>query len=453
MAGGVFKLSSPKVRPGTYVNVVNGRQPSASYPLSGVAMIPLIGYDWGPREEWIHLTKESPDAAKEKLGRSVYDDNENMMLLQLLFLNAVEVWVYIAGGGEKAKGQIVTETVTENGTESSTAAVTAKYPGSLGNSIKIASVANPLGGFDVSVILDGVEVELFERVETLEELSASAYADFSGEGTLTEFASVSLEGGTDSPEKTNSSLAKFYDMAERVKFNCMALPTEDASLITALVTKIKYIRNSVGWKCHAVVADTKADYEGIYNLTNAFEYEGRKLTTAQATAWLAGAAAAADHKTSLTYTIVRGATAVVGEKPNEKAVEAIKAGETFFSVDESGNVILEYDVNSKTTFLQEDPVDINKGRPCRVYDSFANELLMTFVPGKFSNNSEGWDIMEGLGRAMLKKYQNDGAIMNVDLENDFLVDRGRSTGDSVYITVGIQAVDSAEKYYFTVIAR
>lgn len=453
MAGGTFKLSSPKVRPGTYVNVVNGRQPSASYPLSGVAMVPLIGYDWGPRDEWIHLTKESPDAAKEKLGRSVYDDDDNMLLIRLLFMNAVEVWVYIAGGGEKAKGQITTEITTESGTEDGTAEVTAKYVGSLGNKIKVVSAANPLGGFDVSVLLDGTEVELFERVEYISDLSASAYLEFSGDGALTEFASVSLEGGTDSPEKTNASMAKFFDMAERVKFNCMAMPTDDEALIAALITKIKYIRNSIGWKCHAVVADTKADYEGIYNLTNSFVYEGKKLTTVQATAWLAGAAAAADHKTSLTYTIVRGATAVEGEKPNEKAVEAIKAGETFFSVDEAGNVILEYDVNSKTTFVQEDPADINKGRPCRVYDSFANELLMTFVPGKFSNNSEGWDIMEGLGRAMLKKYQNDGAIMNVDLENDFLVDRGTSAGDSVYITVGIQAVDSAEKYYFTVIAR
>ena len=62
-------------------------------------------------------------------------------------------------------------------------------------------------------------------------------------------------------------------------------------------------------------------------------------------------------------------------------------------------------------------------------------------------------VMEGLGRAILKAYQNDGAIQNVDEENDFLVDRGASTGDSVYISCGIQPVDSAEKYYFTVIAR
>ena len=98
-------------------------------------------------------------------------------------------------------------------------------------------------------------------------------------------------------------------------------------------------------------------------------------------------------------------------------------------------------------------MDINKGRPCRVYDTFANDLLITFIPGKIDNDSIGWAVMEGLGRAMLQAYENDGAITNVDLDEDFLVDQGQSIGDSVYINVGLQAVDSAEKYYFTVVAR
>lgn len=80
MAGGTFKLSSPKVRPGAYVVTKNGKQPTASNAPSGIAIIPLIGYDWGPRGEMIHLTNESPDAAKVKFGRSIYDDNECMVI-------------------------------------------------------------------------------------------------------------------------------------------------------------------------------------------------------------------------------------------------------------------------------------------------------------------------------------------------------------------------------------
>ena len=444
MAGGTFKLSSPKVRPGAYVVTKNGKQPTASNAPSGIAIIPLIGYDWGPRGEMIHLTNESPDAAKVKFGRSIYDDNECMVMLQLMFLNATEVYTYIAGGGEKAKGTITLKSGTGN--------VTAKYPGTLGNKLKVVSVANPEGGFDVSVVLDGSEVELIEGATKVTDLK-SDYVDFAGEGELAAFASASLTGGTNEDSKVNASVATFLDMAEKIKFNYMALPTSEASLITAAVTKIKYIRNSIGWKCGLVVANSAADYENVYNLTNAIEYAGEELTIPQSTAWLAGAAAAAGYTTSLTYTTVTGATGVVGTKTNEESIQAIKKGETFFTISESGDVILEYDVNSKVTFTQDDPTDILKGRPCRVYDSFANDLLLTFVPGRFNNDPTGWTVMEGLGRAILKAYQNDGAIQNVDEENDFLVDRGASTGDSVYISCGIQPVDSAEKYYFTVIAR
>lgn len=444
MAGGTFKLSSPKVRPGAYVVTKNGKQPTASNAPSGIAIIPLIGYDWGPRGEMIHLTNESPDAAKVKFGRSIYDDNECMVMLQLMFLNATEVYTYIAGGGEKAKGTITLKSGTGN--------VTAKYPGTLGNKIKVVSVANPEGGFDVSVVLDGSEVELIEGATKVTDLK-SDYVDFAGEGELAAFASASLTGGTNEDSKVNASVATFLDMTEKIKFNCMALPTSDASLITAAVTKIKYIRNSIGWKCGLVVANSAADYENIYNLTNAAEYAGEELTIPQSVAWLAGAIAAAGYTSSLTYKIFTGATGVVGAKTNEEAIQAIKKGEIFFTVSESGDVIVEYDVNSKVTFTQDDPADIMKGRPCRVYDSFANDLLLTFVPGRFNNDPTGWTVMEGLGRAILKAYQNDGAIQNVDEENDFVVDRGSSAGDSVYITCGIQPVDSAEKYYFTVIAR
>ena len=444
MAGGTFKLSSPKVRPGAYVVTKNGKQPTASNAPSGIAIIPLIGYDWGPRGEMIHLTNESPDAAKVKFGRSIYDDNECMVMLQLMFLNATEVYTYIAGGGEKAKGTITLKSGTGN--------VTAKYPGTLGNKLKIVSVANPEGGFDVSVVLDGSEVELIEGATKVTDLK-SDYVDFAGEGELAAFASASLAGGTNEDSKVNASVATFLDMAEKIKFNCMALPTSEASLITAAVTKIKYIRNSIGWKCGLVVVNSATDYENIYNLTNAAEYAGEELTIPQSAAWLAGAVAAAGYTSSLTYKIFTGATGVVGAKTNEEAIQAIKKGEIFFTVSESGDVIVEYDVNSKVTFTQDDPADIMKGRPCRVYDSFANDLLLTFVPGRFNNDPTGWTVMEGLGRAILKAYQNDGAIQNVDEENDFVVDRGSSAGDSVYITCGIQPVDSAEKYYFTVIAR
>lgn len=446
MAGGTFKLSQPKVRPGTYVNVKNGRQPTASSSARGTAIIPLIGYDWGPRGQWVVITADSPDAHIAELGRSVYDDsNSAMLMLQLMLLGATTVYVYIPDGGVAASADITVG--------SGTMKATARYKGTLGNKIKIVSVANPVGGFDVSVVLDGSEVELFEGVTTIGELSGkSEYVEFTGSGDMAAFASATLEDGSDETSG-NSGISDFLDKSEKVRFNCMCFPTEESSLQTALLTKIKYIRESIGWKCQAVAPNFAADYEGIINLTNSFEYGGKSLSTAEACAWLAGMTAGADYVTSLTYTTVTNATAVVGEMNNEESIEAINAGETFFSVDESGNVILEYDINSRVSSDSETPQDIRKNRPLRVYDTFANDLLITFIPGKFDNDEDGWGVMEGLGRSMLQNYEDDGAITNVELDSDFLIDQGKSIGDSVYITVGLQAVDSADKYYFDVIAR
>lgn len=446
MAGGVYKLSQPKVRPGTYVNVKNGRQPTASGSTRGVAMIPLMGYDWGPRDKWIIISADSPDGHVAELGRSIYDDtNDSMIMLQLMLIGATTVYVYIPEGGEKAKKKVEVAGVTME--------VTAKYPGTLGNTIKVVSVANPVKGFDVSVMMNGSDVELFESVEKVEDLiGKSEYVEVTGSGTLAAFASQTLAGGADTAQG-NKGITDFLDKAEKVRFNCMCFPSEDTALRTALLTKIKYIRESIGWKCQAVAPNFDADYEGIINLVNSFVYGDKALTTTLAGAWLAGMTAGADYVTTLTYAKVVGATAVVGEMNNEASIAAIQAGKTFFSVDETGNVILEYDINSRVSIDAETPQDIRKNRPLRVYDTFANDLLITFVPGKFDNDEDGWGVMEGLGRSMLQNYQDDGAITNVDLDADFLIDQGRSIGDSTYITVGLQAVDSADKFYINVIAR
>lgn len=448
MAGGTFKLSQPKVRPGVYVNVKNGRQPTVSGSVRGTAIIPLIGYDWGPRGEWIVISADSPDGHVAELGRSIYDEsNSSMIMLQLLLLNATTVYVYIPDGGVAAK-----KTITVS---SKSLTVTAKYKGTLGNTIKIVSVANPAGGFDVSVVINGSEVEMFEGIKTMDELKGvSEYVIFSGTGEMTAFASATLEGGTDAVSGAgNAGISDFLDKSEKVRFNCMCFPSTDNSLQAALLTKIRYIRESIGWKCQAVAPNFAADYEGIINLVNSFVYGNRLLTTAEACAWLAGATAGADYVSTLTYAQVTNATSVVGEMNNEASITAIEAGQTFFSVDDEGNVILEYDINSRVHMDSETPQDIKKNRSLRVYDTFANDLLITFRPGKFDNDDDGWAVVEGLGRSMLQNYADDGALTNVNLDEDFLVDTGRSIGDSMYLNVGLQAVDSADKFYFSIITR
>jgi len=121
--------------------------------------------------------------------------------------------------------------------------------------------------------------------------------------------------------------------------------------------------------------------------------------------------------------------------------------------------VAEYDINSLTTYGNgKKAKSWRKNRVTRVLDSFGESIQLNFPPNRFDNDDDGWNAMEGIGKTILKLYGlksegGVGAIRGIDYDRDFLVDRKSSHGDEVYIDVGIQPVDSAEKLYFTVTTR
>ena len=315
--------------------------------------------------------------------------------------------------------------------------------------------ANPVDGFDVQVNLDGSKVAEYEGLSTVEDLIAQdcAYITFSGTGALKAIAGVNLTSGTDTTVE-NEDVTTFLDAIEGVKFNTLCFPLTDASLQTAAKTKIKYMRENMGKGVQVVMPDTESDdYEGVINVTNAVVVDGVALTHGEACAWVAAATAGASNVQSNTYVEYEGASAVVDAKSHEEAVAAINNGEFFFSVSEAGAVVVEYDINSLVTFADGKDKTYRKNRVIRVFDTFAEALQLNFPPNKYDNNAVGWDIMEGIGRTIMKQFEDAGAITNVDYDNDFLVDRGTSQGDETFFNVGLQPVDSAEKLYFTIATR
>lgn len=446
MAGGTFDKTVGKVRPGTYVNFKSSAQESIKGAARGIALVPLANTDYGPSGEMITLTGAAPDAARAKLGYSVYDSDSagNMLLIREAFKNAATVIVYICTEGKAAA------TGTGGGLKA-----TAKYKGERGNALTYSVVANPVGGFDVEVYLDGSKVELYEGVTEAAALTGSEYITFSKneEEELSAIAGVTLSGGTNGTTQ-NDEVSAFLEAADNVKFNTMAFPFTESSLLTAVKTKVKYMRENEGKKVQAAVPKmTSPDYEGIINVTNSYALDDTVLTVAQATAFVAGMTAGATYTESNTYRSVEGAVSVVDAKSHEEAVAAIQNGEFFFSVSEAGAVVVEYDINSLITFADGKGEDYRKNRVIRVLDAFNDSLMLNFPPNKYDNNNTGWDIMEGVGKSILKLYYEAGAIDDVDYDNDFLVDRENSAGDRTYFDVGIKPVDSAEKLFFTVTTR
>lgn len=466
MAGGRFDKLIGKERPGTYINFESGRKNGIiNAGTRGTVIVPLPKAAYGPAKKFIKLTTDNPDAEATMFGYSIYDNDPNrqMLLIREAFKQATTVYVYILTEGKKAQAEITMTTQAADegtGTDAVTNTLTAvaRYGGSRGNALTVTVDANPLGGYDVLVHLDGNKVTQYEGLDTVEELIAleNPYIAFTGKGNLGETAGQKLSGGSDE-EATNMDITSFIDAWEGIKFNTVAFPFDGESATNvkqAALTKIKYMRDSMGRGVQVVIPDAgNMDYEGVINVTNSVSLDGDVLSRAEACAWVAGATAGATNKQSLTCIQYVGATEVVDPKSNEEAIAAIRAGEFFFSVSNNDEIIVEYDINSLIAFTDKKDKSYRKNRVIRVYDTFQEAVQLNFPPNKYDNTPDGWDIMEGIGGTILRQFEDAGAIKNVSYDEDFLVDRERSMDDETYFNIGLQAVDSAEKLYFTVTTR
>ncbi len=459
MAGGTFIRSQKKVRPGTYINFKSSKKTLASGGTTGVVVLPLVAHNWGPGKEFIEISNSAPDANYEKLGYSVYDNDTlgNMLFIREALKNASKVIAFIPTAGTKATATLNAKLKCD-----------AKYGGALGNDLKVSIVANAdlgNGYFNVVITLGTAVVDTIVGVQTIGDLTdddTSKWIDFSatGEGTsstaLVVTSATALADGANGT-MVNGDFTDMLDLSESIEFNTLAFPysaTTYATLCAGIKSKIRYFRESVGKRVNAVMAGYAADYEGCINVTNGVVLaDGTEITQEQAVAYVAGITAASTYTQSNTYRQYIGAKSVKGPKTHDQAVAAINAGELFFTYDSAHNVVIEYDINSLTTIADGKDETYRKNRVMRVFDAFSNSIMANFPPNKYANDRTGWDVMEGIGGAILEAFAADGAITEVDLENDFIVDTELSAGDETYFNVGLKAVDSAEKLYFTVSTR
>lgn len=336
---------------------------------------------------------------------------------------------------------------------------TAKSAGSRGNDLTVTVDANPVKGYDVLVHLAGDLVAEYDSLQTVEDLieAECQYVTFEGTGELGAAAGTNLEGGTDK-ETTNEDVTKFIDNWETVHFDTVCFPFDGdkyTSLKAAAIAKIKFLREDIGRGVQVVIPNAgKADYEGVINVTNSVFIDEDELSVPEACAWVAGATAGANNVQSLTYNAYEGATKVSKPKTQEQAIIAVNNGEFFFTVSEQDEVVVMTDINSLVTFSNnKKDKTYRKNRIIRVFDTLQTEIQNRFAPNQFNNDSNGWDVMEGIGKTILQQFEDAGAIQNVNLDEDFKVDRTLSVDDETYFDVGIQAMDSAEKLYFTISTR
>lgn len=439
MAGGTWIPGVEKVRPGLYMNFKIKALERIKSAERGTVTMPLL-LSWGEPKKFLTIEKDSD--VMEKLG---YDINDSQMLLvREAKKRAKTLLIYRLNDGVKATATFGTGTVT------------AKYSGLRGNDLLITAEKDPSkeGMKRVKTFLNGRVVNQ-QIAEKIEELKANDWVTFAGTGAIAETAGVKLTGGTDG-NPANQDHTDYLAAAEIQHFDVIAYPHDNASLRTSFVTFVKRLREEEGKKIQGVLSGEPADYEGIINVKNGVKLNDVTLVSAiQAVAWVAGATAGASIADSNTYSVYEGAIDANPRMRNSEIVEALKKGEWVF-VHDGDKVKVEKDINSLVTYTQERNGRFSKNRVIRVLDAIANDFYRvaheSYI-GKVDNNQDGQALLKEAANQYLRDLQDAGAITNVDFVKDFFIDPDKSRGDEVYATLGVQPVDSMEKFFFTVEVR
>ena len=198
-----------KVLPGAYINFVSAARASATLGDRGTAAFPL-SLDWGPENEVV--TIENSEFQKGSLALTGYAYTaDELRPLREIFANAKTLHLFrLNSGGAKAACKYAE----------------AKYPGKIGNELKIVIQQNE--GFtvstnevyDVSTYIGTTLVDTQKAVKAVSDLSDNDYLHWKGSEALTENAGLLLTGGTTGAESacavnrsmTNSTYTGEYDI-------------------------------------------------------------------------------------------------------------------------------------------------------------------------------------------------------------------------------------------------
>ena len=450
-SGGVFTPGIPKVRPGVYINFKATPEKPLISENEGVAVIPFIAPTYGPLKQMIEVSAQNINRISEKIGVDISDDSKNVSLVREALKGCSKVLVYLCGTGGTAA------TVT-----SGSIVGTAKYAGTGGNKFKFSLVSNALGGFDVTVYVDGAIKSVYKKVTTVDELTSidDPYIVFTTTGddpALAAVAGATLTGGVN-PTSANTDFADFLAALDYTAFDSVLCPfaatNDNASTIQAFVSKIHYLNDNIGKYIFGVVVDTASDYECIVNVCNAPMIEGKNITKEEAAAFVAGLCAGTNELTSNTGKEYPGATGFnTSNLLDAPSIEtALSEGKFVFTLSDDNKVVVESDINSLTTVTSDKRNSFKRNKVMRVLHSLARTIKTTFRPGSYDDDEDSYKRMEGIGASILSNYQDRKAIKNVS-EGDFVIDRNLSNEEALYVTIAVQPVNSIEKFYFTVVVN
>lgn len=441
MAGGIW-TSQNKLRPGAYINFEAAGQAQVNTSTRGIVALPTT-LSWGGENSIIELTNDDLVTGNSLAKVGFVQSDADALLANLALQNATTLKLYnLNTGGTRATKSLAGGLV-----------ITAKYPGTFGNTIAILiTVADNI--YTIETYANGYFVDR-QRVTSAAELVANDFVVFSGTNvTLEATASTLLTGGTNGTV-AETALATCFNDLKATKFHALALPSMEETDIAAAIAYARTMREDEGKYIQVVVANAdtaNADYEGVINVVNGVTLEDDTTVSAvQFTAWVAGATAGADITASLTGKIVQNAIGIVGNLSNDDIVAGLSTGKFMLSLNQNGTVKVEKDINSLHTFSADKSYMFSKNRIMRELDeigSAVEDIWETTYLGKVTNNESGRTLFKSSIINYLTDLQNRGAINEFD-SGSVVVAAGDDV-DSVIASIAVKPLDSMEFLYMNV---
>lgn len=452
MAGGVFQ-SQNKIRPGAYIKFQG--VPSSDNIVGSRGVVTTVApIGWGPENELITITvNDLYNSNLEKLiGCNIY--NEKAKLVKAALENAHTLLLYRSDkGGIKAEG-----TLTAG--DSISLKVTAKYAGSLGNTISVSIKQAFNGGFEVSTFLGSTQKDS-QVVALLQELESNDFVEFEGEGKISaEAVNTLLTGGTNGTF-TTQDYSEYLAMLKTVEFDTLAAyKFTDDELFNGGDIKdfIQEMRETRGIKCQAVINNyVAANYEGIISTYNqGVKYaDGTELTAEELVVWVAGATAGADVTESNTYKVIENAIDVTGTVLEDDIEGLITSGYLIISKRRDGAIVIEKDINTLVNLRDNVTKAFKENKVIRLLDAVANHIALDFEQnyvGKVTADTTGLSLFKASIITYLTELQASGAIINFNSATDVLVEPGEQA-ESFYSEIYIQPTYSVDKLYMVVNVR
>ncbi|MCX8132018.1 MAG: phage tail sheath subtilisin-like domain-containing protein [Clostridia bacterium] len=301
--------------------------------------------------------------------------------------------------------------------------------------------------------------------------------------TNKDYVQIALTGGAKAPKKiitvsipTNSTnYTEALNTLETRKFDYLAVPGITSADASVVASWVKGLRDNKDIKVKAVLPDTAADHEGVINFsTTDVEVGGKKYTTSQFTARIAGLLAGTPLNLSATFWPLPEVTNVP-RLTKTQYDEAIAAGK-FVLYHDGEKVKVARAVNSLVSTTADKGEDFKKIKMIDIMDLRHDDIKKTVEDsyiGKYPNSYDNKLLLVTAIKGYDEGLENDGLLdpsfknntgIDVAAQKNYLMSIGTDTSamteqqikeanthDKVFLQSNIKILDAIEDFKLTTI--